>query len=362
MTQPRPGTEVIVRSTGEVKTIEEAPMVTLSEMSILNIAHNVAMAERLVTTLLEREIDYGRTPGTPTDGLWDAGAAKIMAGFNCYVDHQVLFHTDEEDLISWCIQANIISRVTQTIVGTGVGAASTKETKYGKRWLDADTLRQLGYGKDEIDKLPKRGEKYHATNPAYGDLVNTLFQMAAKRAEVDGARSMPGVGGALKKLFEHKIESQPQAEGKKVNPWSPFWGKATQLGLTHDEARALFNVKSMNEWITSGGTVESATEELVVRAAQAKTGQASQEEELAQARTIPERKEDEFSQGAQSLLRFCHEDFGLLPADVFEILHYPNQRAYEEAGVDLPFDSYLKIKAHLAQQPVEEAGPEDIPF
>ena len=53
MTNPRPGT-VVVRETGEIIESKEAPLVTLSEVSIANIAHNVAMAEKLVTTLLER--------------------------------------------------------------------------------------------------------------------------------------------------------------------------------------------------------------------------------------------------------------------------------------------------------------------
>ena len=369
MTQPPPGTEVVVRKTGEIKTIGEAPLVTLSEANIQNIAHNVAMSEKLVTTLLEREIDYGRTPGTQSDGLWDAGAAKIMAGFNCYVDHQVLFHTDEEKLISWCIQANIISRDTQTIVGTGVGAASTKETKYKYRWVTDP--QNYGYGDDEIAKMKSRDtpKKYRIENPEYGELVNTLFLMAAKRAEVDGARSMPGVGGALKKLFTNKIKSQPASPPRRVNPWSPFWGRAAQLGLSQDEARNLFKVKTMNEWLTGGGTVESAIEQLVVLTAQEKTqpARAAAGHEPAAAvvagqQVISDRKEEEFSNGTIDLLRICSEDFNMQPADVFAMLNYPNQKAYEDAGVELPFESYLTIKAKQAPPAEEIVENQDFPF
>ncbi len=356
--QPKPGT-VVVRSTGEIIESPEAPLVTLSEVSIQNIAHNVVMAEKLVTTLLEKDIDYGRTPGIQSDGLWDAGAAKIMAGFNCYVDHQVLFHTDEEKLISWCIQANIISRDTQTIVGTGVGAASTKETKYKYRWVTDP--QNYGYGTDEIAKMKTRdeGRKYRIENPEYGELVNTLFLMAAKRAEVDGARSMPGVGGALKKLFTNKLKSQPAPPPRKANPWSPFWGRAAQLGLSQDEARGLFKVKSMNEWLTGGGTVESAMEQLVVLTAQEKTQPARA---AAGQRVISDRKEEEFSKGTIDLLRICLEDFNMQPADVFGILNYPNQRAYDDAGIELPFESYLTIKAKQAQPAEETVEETELPF
>lgn len=357
MVQPQPKTQVVVRKTGEIL---EAPLVTLSEVSIQNIAHNVAMAEKLVTTLLEKDIDYGRTPGTQSDGLWDAGAAKIMAGFNCYVDHQVLFHTDEDKLISWCIQANIISRETQTIVGTGVGAASTKETKYKYRWVEDP--QNYGYGDDEIAKMKKRGNKFRIENPEYGELVNTLFLMAAKRAEVDGARSMPGVGGALKKLFTNKIKSQPGAPARKENKWTPFWGMVQKMGLTQDEARKYLKVEHMEDWITGGGTVETARTTLAARVAASKAGQSAQSRE---AKDIPRRAESEFSKGVPDLLRICREDFNMTPADVFEMLHYPNQRAYEEARIDLPYDSYLKIKQLREQQqnePPEEEPPEDLPF
>lgn len=358
MVQPQPKTQVVVRKTGEIL---EAPLVTLSEVSIANIAHNVAMSEKLVTTLLEKDIDYGRTPGTQSDGLWDAGAAKIMAGFNCYVDHQVLFHTDEDKLISWCIQANIISRETQTIVGTGVGAASTKETKYKYRWVEDP--QNYGYGDDEIAKMKKRdgGRKFRIENPEYGELVNTLFLMAAKRAEVDGARSMPGVGGALKKLFTNKIKSQPGAPARKENKWTPFWGMVQKMGLTQDEARKYLEVEHMEDWITEGGTVETARTTLAARVAASKTGQPAQRRE---AKDIPERAEGEFK-NTQDLLRICHEDFNMQPVDVFKELGYPNQGVYEEAGVDKPFQSYLAIKAVrittdvLKEQPEEK---EELPF
>ncbi len=365
MVQQQPGTRVVVKSTGEIIESKEAPLVTLSEVSIANIAHNVAMSEKLVTTLLEREIDYGRTPGTQSDGLWDAGAAKIMAGFNCYVDHQVLFHTDEEKLISWCIQANIISRKTQTIVGTGVGAASTKETKYKYRWVIDP--QNYGYGDDEIAKMKTRdeGRKYRIENPEYGELVNTLFLMAAKRAEVDGARSMPGVGSALKKLFDKKIKSQPQT---RENPWSQFWGKVAQLGLTQNEARELLGVKSMKEWTDSGGTIKSAITELAAAIARGKTGQ-EQTSPPREARVIPERTEDEFK-STMDLLRICSADFnGMTSTNVFLELGYPNQSIFEESLTGRPierplFQAYLQIKATKTERPPEEKveEKEDFPF
>ncbi|KKM97004.1 hypothetical protein LCGC14_1172380 [marine sediment metagenome] len=341
------GRELVVKETGEI--VQEAPLVTLTEMSIANIAHNVAMAERLVTTLLEKEIDYGRTPGTQTDGLWDAGAAKIFAGFNCYVDHQVLFHDDEEKLISWCIQANIISRATQTIVGTGVGAASTRESKNKYRWVA--NPRELGYGDDEIAKLKRRASdgKFRVINPDYGDLVNTLFLMAAKRAEVDGARSMPGVGGALKKLFEHKLKGKPRETGIRKLDYSGYWGKINQMGLTEKQSYAHLGVDSLNGWIDNGGTLETALEKIVASVAKSKTETAQQAG--AERKDAPERIEADF-QNTIDLLHICSDDFGMSSTDVFKELSFQNQAAYDASG-DKPFESYLTIKSLRGAQPEE---------
>ncbi len=342
-------------------TVEEAAMVTMSERSIDNIVYNATMAERMVTTLLEREIDYGRTPGTSSDGLWDAGAAKIINSFNCYVDHQVLFQKDEDNLISWCIQANVISRTSQTIVGTGVGAASTKEKKYKYRWVR--NPKDYGYSQEEIKKMQFKDGQYRIINPEYGELVNTIFLMAAKRAEVDAARAMPGVGGALKKLFDHKIAPSED------NPWKPFYTMASRMGLTDAQAKEKLGVKSMKDW---KGTVEDAILKLATTVSrevvtQEATGAVQEidaepfpEDDVppgeifapggGEPRTLPERTAGEFEH-TTDLLRICYQDFGITKVNtVFKELGFKNQSDYE-ASKPNHYNSYLEIKAlHAGEQ------------
>lgn len=340
----------------EVTVVEEAPMVIMSERAIDNIVYNATMAERMVTSLLEKDIDYGRTPGTQSDGLWDAGAAKIINSFNCYVDHQVLFQRDEENLISWCIQANVVSRTSQTIVGTGVGAASTKETKYKYRW--AYNPKEYGYTPEEIKKLKFKDGKYRIINPEYGELVNTLFLMAAKRAEVDAARAMPGVGGALKKMFDGKIAAEESGAGNK--PWAPFYAMVGRMGLTSEEAKAKLGVKSMKDW---KGSVDDAILKLasvvsmeMAEKAGVETPPVDEEppaaDEIFQEEAvernpegeIPERTPDDFKETID-LLRICSEDFHITKVNtVFKELGYANQAEFEATKPYL-YNSYLEIKA-----------------
>lgn len=249
----------------EVSVVEATPPaleLRLTETAIQTIQHNIEMAQKLVIGVLENDIDYGRTPGTPTASLWDPGAAKIMAAFNCYSGHQVLYHTEEDNLISWCIEAQLISRQSQQVIATGVGAASTRETKYKYRWVDKPE--EFGYDLEQIKKLKTkqsgRGVLFRIENPEYGELVNTLFQMAAKRAEVDGTKSLPGVGSALKKLFSGGIKST-----RKEPDWGGFWGRVAQLGLSEQQVHEMLGVTSVNQWIAQGKTLDQAIRTLSER-------------------------------------------------------------------------------------------------
>jgi len=248
-----------------VQIVEAKPIsIRLTDMGIATIQHNIQQAERLVTSVLEPEVDFGLIPGLPGKCLFDPGAGKIMAAFNSYADHEVIHHQEEDTLVSWTIQAKIINRDTQMVVGTGVGAASTREVKYRYRWVPDP--QNYGYGPEEIKALKTRSKKnkqtgeiygteYRIENPEYGELVHTLLAMASKRAEVDAVKSLPGVGSALKKLFGG-VAMRPHPEGP---DWAMFWGQMNKRGLTEDEARRLLGVRSIkDDWVGRGRTLEEA--------------------------------------------------------------------------------------------------------
>lgn len=332
-----------------VVTDEQLQPVTLDERSITSVAQNVKMAEKMVMSILEREIDYGQTPGTQGMGLWDAGASKVMAAFNCYPDHQVLFQTEEENLISWCIQVQLISRQTQQIVGCGIGAASTKETKYKYRWVPDP--QNYGYNDEEIAKFKTREKRpgvveYRILNPEYGELVNTLFQMAAKRAEVDAARGMPGVASALKKLFLGKIKPE---EGDGDITMGQFWGYCNNLGIEEGAVHSILGVESVNDWIKQGKTLRAAKQKIAASIANARTKAGEKRE--------PKERTEESIKTATDLLVVCNEDWSMQPADVWKELGYSTQRDFETAG-PTPWEAYLNIKENKK----EPEKQEDIPF
>lgn len=230
--------------------------------AIRETTQSIALLQGMVKDLLVRSIDYGRIPGTPQDSLWDPGASQIISAFNCYVgERRILKLDDNEQKIAACIEVPIISRSTGEVVGTGIGAASTLETKYKYRW--APNPQDLGYDETSIKTFKtKRGTDedgspvtlYRVPNPEHSELLNTIIKMASKRAEVDAAESLPGVASVLRQIFSGK-----KFKGEYEGPvWQRFWGEVRRLGLTDHEAHTKLGIVSMKDWLAKGRSLDEA--------------------------------------------------------------------------------------------------------
>lgn len=253
------------------------PMVRLTDEAIAVTVANMRQAEALVAQVLEKGIDYGRTPGTPQDGLWDPGASKLINAFNCYPEYKVLHKVEEDNIISTTFEVYLVSRGTGHIVGCGIGSCSTRETKYKYRWVPDPE--NYGYSEEQMATLKTRvdGEatKYRIANPEYGELVNTIDKMAAKRGDVDAAESLPGVKSALRKLFEGKAHKPATKE--KVTDWNTFWSTARNLGLSNDAVHNLLGVNTMKDWTGTGRTLDDAIRTLAEKLAQRNADQKKEE-------------------------------------------------------------------------------------
>lgn len=259
----------------EPETAEETqhlPALTITPQAIQAIKQEIAMLQSMVRSSLQRGIDYGRVPGTPADSLWEPGAAMIIAAFNCYIgERRILNMRDDSERISVCVEVPIVSRASQQVMATGIGAASTLETKHKYRWLNALEIKHLGFDDETLTtfktKMRDGQTEYRVPNPEHGELLNTIIKMASKRAEVDGAEALPGVSSALRQMFSQAIP-QRQSNGGKAHKegndeWTMFWGKVRQLGFTQDEAYETLGIASMkDDWVGAGKTLDEALEKL----------------------------------------------------------------------------------------------------
>ena len=224
----------------------------------------IALMQEMVRTMLTRGVEYGRIPGTPKDSLWDAGAQMVVAGFSCYFgERRILKLDDDGERISVVVETPVISHKTGNIVATGIGAASTLETKYKYRWVYAEEASALGYNEEALATLKNKmafnhkDKLYRIENPEQSELLNTIVKMASKRSEVDAAQSLPGVASALRQLFDEPSGGQPRRDnrpagvqaGAKVTTWDTFWGETKRMGLEQDDVYRILGVEHVKEWL-----------------------------------------------------------------------------------------------------------------
>jgi len=339
-----PGTEVAVVETKPVELIQ------LTEQAITVIQHNIRMAERLVMEVLEEDVDYGIHPGTDSFALRDPGASKISNAFNCYPEHTILHFREDEDILSYLLQAKLISRSTGQVVAVGIGACSTMETKYGYRWVE--TPEDYGYKREELTR--RRKGKYRIPNPEITDLGNTILKMSAKRAEIDACQSLPGVGSALRKLFAPAQRKAPD--------WTGFWGRVAQMGLSEERVHSLLGVTSVTEWVKQGRTLDQAITTIANKLAQ------SQKPAPAKGAVAPasvaspamtKRKADDIKPSdvpdGYALEKIAFEVWGLQPKVIWDELNYASAKNFIEAGVETAYDVFLKLKAVRQPPPGEES-------
>lgn len=225
---------------------------------------------------LQDGLHFGKLSKNMPYGLWDPGAQDIANSFNCYFgERKILDSVDTEDTISVVLEVAVISRSSGKRVGTGVAGASTNEAKHKWRW-ERDPATQ-GYTKAEIAKFKydPESQRYRVPNPNRSELKDMIARQASKRAETDAVRSLPGVAGGLKMLFDSleggkkpaqgeakPPQEQPQAAGKKGGqkprqPSQVFWGEVNKLGLTPERVHHLLGVQSINELFRRGMNEEA---------------------------------------------------------------------------------------------------------
>ena len=333
----------------------------LTEAAIQTITYDLQMAERLVTEALEETVDYGQIPGVSGKGLWDPGASKIMNAFECYPRHKILYHEETDSLITWAIEAEIIHRGSQLIIGSGVGACSTREPKYKYRWVDKKEAQRLGYTDPEIDQMKTKKRKfyqegkpaadvieYRVANPEYGEQVNTIMQMAAKRAETDASKTLPGVSSALRKLFATGESATGRPGGKQKDEesnedsprWPTFWNSAKDLlGDDYQEkTRQMLGVKSMKDWLKSGKSLDDAIRVISQKLAQKP------------ARRDPGTVKESEVKTAGNLCSVMTACFGWPEERVWAEANYQNRKNFEDAGVETPWTVFQKLCAFVKQQ------------
>lgn len=206
---------------------------TLPEQENRSLAHRLTPAQvkadydlvlKVMGSCMEKEKDYGIIPGTDKPTLYKPGAEKLMMVFKL-AGRPTIEDLSTSDERRYRVQTEIIHTPSSTIVGYGVGEASTNEGKYKWRkalkeeWDDTpEDRRRKKYGKTRDDKTYTVYQV--RTEPA--DLANTVLKMADKRSLISGVLKVTAASSAfsqdLEDLDDDVREAVAQADQATMPP------------------------------------------------------------------------------------------------------------------------------------------------
>jgi hypothetical protein len=186
-------------------------------------------------TQLRKGIDFGVVPGTDKPTLLKPGAEKILQLFGCGVDLEPMER--KQDVVTGHLyieyRARAVSLQTGAVVGMGVGACSTYESKYRyrKEWYNGQGTPGEGWQRTSSNKWFRRIE-----NLDLADQWNTVIKMAKKRAMVDLALTISGASEKFTQDVEDFQEQPIEAREHEDQPKTEPTGSKTNADWTQSKA------------------------------------------------------------------------------------------------------------------------------
>jgi hypothetical protein len=159
---------------------------------------------KAMATVMRKEIDFGTIPGTPKPTLYKPGSEKILALFNLAAT-PTAEDLSTPDCIRYRVHVTITHAPSGIILGTGIGEASSAESKY--QWRSA--VCDAEWNETPKDRRRTKWKEGHSGPYAMRqvradmeDVANTVLKMAKKRAQVDAVLTVT----AASDLFAQDIE------------------------------------------------------------------------------------------------------------------------------------------------------------
>lgn len=232
--------------------------------SVESVKHNRSIIKQLLSDVLREGInaDYAAIPGTGEKmTLLKPGAEKICSVFGLAVDPSIEAIRDGDD-VTFRVTCRLTSIASGVYLGSGIGEASTLESKYAWR----ATVCQ-----EEFDATPPHKRRIH-WKKGYGgkppesvqqvredpnDKMNTVLKMAKKRAMIDAVLTVT----AASDIFTQDLE--PLLDGNKGRYTAPVTGAQASAGapaepiISSDDSKKFYGI-----WKNNGRTKEIIQEYL----------------------------------------------------------------------------------------------------
>jgi len=221
-------------------------------MAVADIISHVALVQEVMKAVMKPDIHYGVIPGTDKPTLLKQGAEVLCMAFRV-ADTYSVEDLSTAEVVRYRVTCTGSHQMTQTMLGTGMGEASSGEEKYKWRKAYKDefdaTPANLRREKKGWDKKKKSAYTVMQVRTEPADLANTILKMANKRAKIAMTINVTACGdmfgqdledmdAALREhLTRHEGDDGGQPEqpavwpDDKFNEQFPRWKKAVEAGM-----------------------------------------------------------------------------------------------------------------------------------
>jgi mono/diheme cytochrome c family protein len=156
-------------------------------MAVADIIAHVAMVQEVMRAVMKKDVHFGVIPGTDKPTLLKPGAEVLCMAFRIADSYEVE-DLSADGLVRYRVTCTGTHQTTGTVLGTGMGEASSGEEKY--KWRKATSPQEYDETPANLRRTKhvkkRNGEGYSVqqvrTEPA--DLANTVLKMANKRAKM----------------------------------------------------------------------------------------------------------------------------------------------------------------------------------
>lgn len=236
---------VEIKQTGVLAHTQNA-----GRMAVAEIIQHVAMVQEVMRAVMKKDVHFGIIPGTDKPTLYKPGAEVLCMAFRIACTYEVE-DLSSADAVRYRVTCTGTHQTTGTVLGAGMGEASSCEEKY--KWRKAY--------QEEFDSTPinmrriKKG-KYTTmqVRTEQADLANTVLKMANKRAHMAMVLSVTAASDCFAQDLEDMDEAlRDHLTRRGEDPVQPVQAQASAGALpAYTDANFAKNLPSWRELIESG--------------------------------------------------------------------------------------------------------------
>ncbi len=260
-------------------------------MAVKDIIQHVAVVQEVMRAVMKPDVHYGVIPGTDKPTLYKAGAEVLCMVFRIASSYEIE-DLSTSDTVRYRVTCTGTHQATGTVLGAGMGEASSGEEKY--KWRKAyepeynETPINMRRKKTGFNKQKKEQYSTFQVRTEHADLANTVLKMANKRAHMAMVLSVTAASDCFAQdledmdaaLRDHLTRHEGDEQPEKTAPQLPEFtrehleqraakiGDFYTKGKTADDVIAFYSLKShlpdamkqaIRDMAPKAGNVEDAT-------------------------------------------------------------------------------------------------------